>query len=104
MGGAFGVGYGNSRQKLLYLPEPHTDFIYSVIGEELGLVGTLLILGLFMIVIHKGIHIAIHAPDMFGTLVAVGITTMIGLQAIFNMGVVLGLFPTKGLPLIIAVD
>ncbi|OGL45357.1 MAG: cell division protein FtsW, partial [Candidatus Schekmanbacteria bacterium RBG_13_48_7] len=99
IGGALGVGFGNGKQKLLYLPESHTDFIFSVIGEEFGLLGTLLILALFLIIIQKGIHIAIHAPDLFGTLVAVGITTMVGLQAMLNMGVVLGLFPTKGLPL-----
>jgi cell division protein FtsW len=98
-GGLFGRGFMSGVQKLFYLPEPHTDFIYAVIGEEFGLVGTTLILGCFAMIAWRGIAIAIEAPDRFGALLAVGLTTMIAVQALFNISVVLGLVPTKGIPL-----
>lgn len=98
-GGIWGTGIGKGYQKLFYLPEPHTDFIFSVIGEELGLAGVLVIIGLYATVLWRGIQVARRAPDVFGALMALGLTTAIGLQVCVNMGVALGLLPTKGLPL-----
>lgn len=98
-GGIFGVGLGNSKQKLLYLPEPHTDFILSIMAEELGLVGMAGIIILFAILIMRGIMIALDAPDLYSSYLALGISTLIGLQVLINMGVVMGLLPTKGLTL-----
>lgn len=98
-GGLFGLGLGEGRQKLFFLPAPHTDFIFSVIGEELGLVGALMVVLLFFILTLRGIQISISLEDRFSAYLALGITLMISLQAVINMGVVLGLLPTKGLPL-----
>jgi cell division protein FtsW len=98
-GGLFGVGLGNSKQKLLYLPEPHTDFILSIVAEELGLVGLTAVIILFSILILRGIKIALDAPDLYSSYLAIGISTLIGLQVLINMGVVMGLLPTKGLTL-----
>ena len=98
-GGIWGTGIGKGYQKLFYLPEPHTDFIFSVIGEELGLVGVMVILGLYALVLWRGISIARNTPDSFGAFLAVGLTTAIGLQVCVNMAVTLGLLPTKGLTL-----
>jgi len=98
-GGIFGVGLGQSVQKLYYLPAAHTDFILSIIGEELGLVGTLSVIFLFIIFIWQGARIAKRCEDPFGYFLALGIVVMIGLQAIINIGVSIGAFPTKGLPL-----
>ena len=98
-GGLFGLGLGEGRQKLFFLPAPHTDFIFSVIGEELGLVGTMVVMLLFFIFALRGIQIALSLEDRFGTYLALGVTLMISLQAVINMGVVLGLLPTKGLTL-----
>jgi len=98
-GGIFGLGIGKGYQKLFYLPEPHTDFIFSVIGEELGLVGILLILSLYVLILYKGIRIAMNAPDMFTSFLASGLTAAIALQVCINMGVALALLPTKGLTL-----
>ena len=86
-------------EQLFYLPEPHTDFIYAVIGEEFGLLGTTLVLACFMVMAWRGVTVAMQAPDRFGAFLAVGLTTMIAAQAFFNMSVVLGLVPTKGIPL-----
>ena len=98
-GGIFGVGLGNSKQKLLYLPEPHTDFILSIMAEELGLVGVTAIIALFAVLIIRGIQIGLNAPDLYSTYLALGISSFIGLQVLINMGVVMGLLPTKGLTL-----
>jgi len=98
-GGLFGTGIGGSSQKLFYLPEAHTDFIFSVIGEELGFVGTLIIVLLFSILIWRGFTIAYQAKDSFGTHLAIGLTLLIGIQAFMNMGIAVGLLPTKGLTL-----
>lgn len=98
-GGIFGVGLGNSKQKLGYLPEPHTDFILSILAEELGLLGIIVILILFSILIIRGIKIALDASDLYSSYLALGITTLLGLQVVINMGVVMGLLPTKGLTL-----
>ncbi len=98
-GGIFGQGFGNSKQKLLFLPEPHTDFVFSVVGEELGLVGTMFVLCLFGVFVIKGIRIARNALDLEGFLLAVGITAVVGVYAAINMGVVTNLLPTTGLPL-----
>jgi cell division protein FtsW len=98
-GGIWGAGIGKGYQKLFYLPEPHTDFIFSVIGEELGLIGVLVILGLYTLILWRGISIARNSPDAFGSFVAIGLTTAMGLQIFINMGVALGLLPTKGLTL-----
>jgi cell division protein FtsW len=98
-GGLFGLGLGEGRQKLFFLPAPHTDFIFSIIGEELGLLGALGVVVLFFIFAVRGIQTGISIPDKFGSYLALGITLMISLQAVINMGVVLGLLPTKGLTL-----
>ena len=98
-GGLWGAGIGKGYQKLFYLPEPHTDFIFSIIGEEFGLIGVLLIVVLYAVVLLKGILIARQAPDRFGALLAIGLTSAMGLQVCINMGVTLGLLPTKGLTL-----
>ena len=98
-GGVFGRGLMSGVQKLYYLPEPHTDFIYAVIGEELGLVGATCILICFCVIAWRGLRIASRAQDSFGAFLALGITTMIGVQALVNMSVVLGMLPTKGIPL-----
>jgi cell division protein FtsW len=86
-------------QKLYYLPEAHTDFIYAVIGEEIGLVGTTLLLVCFACIAWRGFRVALFAPDRFGSLLAVGITLIVVLQALINMSVVTALLPTKGIPL-----
>ncbi len=98
-GGWWGAGIGKGYQKLFYLPEPHTDFIFSVIGEELGLIGVLVIILLYLMIIWKGIRIARQARDLFGGYLAIGLTAALGLQICINMGVTLGLLPTKGLTL-----
>ena len=98
-GGIFGKGIGMGMQKLYYLPEPHTDFIFSIIGEELGLVGVLLVLFLFSVVLWRGIKIARQSQTLFGTLTAAGITISLAIQVIINAGVALGVLPTKGLTL-----
>ena len=98
-GGLWGAGIGKGYQKLFYLPEPHTDFIFSIIGEEFGLMGVLIIIVLYAVILLKGIQIACKAPDRFGALIAIGLTTALGLQVCINMGVTLGLLPTKGLTL-----
>jgi cell division protein FtsW len=98
-GGVFGRGLMNGVQKLFYLPYPHTDFIYSVIGEELGLTGATVILICFCVIAWRGLRTAVRAPDRFGAFVALGITAMITVQAFFNISVTLGLLPTKGIPL-----
>jgi len=95
-GGLLGQGLGNSRQKLFYLPESHTDFILSVVGEELGLIGVLAVVLLFLVVVVCGIRIAYAARDLYGLYLALGITAFLGMQALVNMGVVMGLLPTKG--------
>ncbi len=98
-GGVWGKGLMNGVQKLFYLPEPHTDFIYAVISEELGLIGATLVLVCFCVITWRGLRIALRAPDSFGALLAVGLTTMVAVQAFVNISVVLGLMPTKGIPL-----
>ena len=98
-GGITGVGLMEGKQKLFYLPEPHTDFIFAVTAEELGLVGALVIVLLFAIFLWRGVRIALRTQDMFGRFLAVGITSMIVVQAFINISVVLGLMPTKGIPL-----
>jgi cell division protein FtsW len=84
------------KQKLFYLPEVHTDFIFSVIGEELGLLGVALVVGLFAVLIVRSFRACFRAPDLFGTYLALGITCLLAIQTLLNMGVVLGLLPTKG--------
>ena len=98
-GGLFGVGLGQSKLKYLYLPEPQNDFIFSVLAEELGFIGCLFVIALFAIFIWRGILIAMKAPDMFGSLLAVGITAMIGIQVIINIAVVTSSMPATGMPL-----
>lgn len=98
-GGILGLGLGNSRQKFAYLPEPQTDFIFSIIGEELGFLGCLALLLLFAVLVWRGIRIAIYSPDAFGTLLAAGITGMIAVQVLINVGVVTGSIPATGITL-----
>ena len=95
-GGLFGLGFGNSRQKYLYLPEAHNDFIYAVVCEELGFIGAMIVMILFIMLIIRGYYIAMHAPDKFGSMLVVGITTQIALQVFINMGVVTGVLPVTG--------
>lgn len=98
-GGLFGVGLGNSKQKYLYLPEPHNDFIFSVLAEELGFVGCVIVILLFTIFVWRGVVISMRAKDNFGCLIAIGIVTMLGLQAMINIAVVTGTIPVTGMPL-----
>lgn len=98
-GGIFGVGLGNSKQKLFYLPEPHTDFVLSIMAEELGFIGVTLTVVLFGILVVRGIMITLSAPDLYSSYLALGVTTLLGLQVLINMGVVTGMLPTKGLTL-----
>jgi len=98
-GGAFGVGLGNSMQKLFYLPEPHTDFILSVIAEEGGFIGVVIVVILFSILVFRGFVISFRCDDLFGMLLASGLTAVIALGAFINMAAVMGLVPTKGLVL-----
>ena len=98
-GGFLGRGLGESKQKLFYLPEPHTDFIFAVLGEELGFLGALATVVLFGILLWRGIRIGLRVADPFGALVAFGVTALLVNQAVVNLGVVVGVFPTKGLPL-----
>jgi cell division protein FtsW len=99
LGGISGVGLMEGRQKLFYLPYPYSDFIYAVIGEELGLIGAALVVGGFLLFLWRGVRAAWKAPDAFGTYLAAGLTVTIVLQAMINMSVVVGLLPTKGIPL-----
>ena len=98
-GGLNGLGLGNSRQKMFYLPEAHTDFIFPILGEELGLIGTLAVLLLFAVLVVCGVVISLRSADLFGRYLGFGITLMIALQALINIGVVTAWLPTKGLPL-----
>ena len=98
-GGIGGAGLMAGKQKLFYLPEPQTDFILAVIGEELGLIGTTVTLIAFILITWRGLQIASHAPDRFGSFLALGLTGMFAVQAYINMSMVLGLMPTKGIPL-----
>ena len=98
-GGIAGLGFMEGKQKLFYLPEAHTDFIFAVVGEEIGLLGTGAILLLFTAFLWRGLRTSVRAPDLFGFYLALGITTMVCVQAFINMSVVLGLLPTKGIPL-----
>jgi cell division protein FtsW len=98
-GGLLGRGIGESKQKLFYLPESHTDFIFAITGEELGFVGAVAIVGLFVVLVWRGLRIGLRAPDPFGAYLALGITVLIATQTLVNLGVVTGLLPTKGLPL-----
>ncbi|HET7559844.1 MAG TPA: putative lipid II flippase FtsW [Limnochordia bacterium] len=101
-GGLFGLGLGESRQKFAYLPEQHTDFIFAILSEELGFIGVCAVILCFLVLAWRGYRVALKAPDLYGSMLAVGITTMIVLQAILNIGVVSGSFPVTGvtLPLI----
>jgi len=98
-GGLLGTGLGEGRQKLFFLPEPHTDFIFSMIGEELGFVRALLVVLLFALILYRGYRVSSEASDPFGQVLGLGLTLMIALQALFHMAVATGLLPTKGLPL-----
>ena len=98
-GGLFGLGLGQSRQKFLYLPEPQTDFIFAILSEELGFIGGSFVLLLFSLLLWRGIRIALGAPDLYGTFLAVGIVAMIAIQVMINVGVVTGLMPVTGITL-----
>lgn len=98
-GGTDGLGLGNGRQKLGFLPEHHTDFIYSVVAEELGFYASLFVVASFMVFVVAGVYIAWHADDLFGFLISSGVTFLVGMQSVINMGVVTNLFPNKGMAL-----
>ena len=98
-GGVFGQGLGEGKQKLFYLPEAHTDFILSVVGEELGFLGVVVIIGMFFLLVQRAMRISVAAPDTFGRFLAFGIAVLFGIEATVNMGVVTGMLPTKGLAL-----
>ncbi|MGH7815306.1 MAG: putative lipid II flippase FtsW [Candidatus Binataceae bacterium] len=98
-GGEWGVGLGAGRQKMFYLPESHTDFIFAVIGEEFGLIGAGVVIALFLTILFRGMRIAHDEPDPFASLLAAGLTCLLSIQALINIAVVIGLIPTKGLPL-----
>lgn len=98
-GGSLGAGLGDGMQKLFYLPEPHTDFIFAIVGEELGFAGAMGVLVLFALILWRGIRIGLKASDPFGCYLALGITSLIVIQGVVNVGMVVGLLPTVGLPL-----
>ncbi|MGC5325613.1 stage V sporulation protein E [Brevibacillus sp. SYSU BS000544] len=98
-GGLLGLGLGQSRQKFSYLPEPYNDFIFSIVAEELGFIGGSLVLLLFLLLVWRGMRVAITAPDLFGSLLALGIVGMIAIQVLINVGVVTGMFPVTGITL-----
>src|SRR5574344_2482031 len=98
-GGVFGVGLGDSKQKFLYIPEPHNDFIFAILAEELGFLGCFVVIVLFAIFIWRGVLIAMKAQDLFGSLVAIGITALVGIQVIINIAVVTSSMPVTGMPL-----
>jgi cell division protein FtsW len=98
-GGGWGVGLGEGRQKMFYLPQAHTDFIFAVVGEEFGILGGVVVVALFCVILFRGMKIAHDEPDGFASLLAVGLTASLSFQALINMAVVIGLIPTKGLPL-----
>ncbi|MBI4536355.1 MAG: putative lipid II flippase FtsW [candidate division NC10 bacterium] len=98
-GGLFGLGLGNSMQKLFFLPEPHNDFIFAILGEELGFVGALAVVGLFLVILWRGTRAALRAQEPFASYLAVGLTALVVGQGVLNMGVVSGLLPTTGIPL-----
>jgi cell division protein FtsW len=98
-GGLFGMGLGQGRQKMAYLPYPESDFIFAIVGEDFGLLGCIVVVALYLAFIFAGMRVALNCQDKFGSLLASGITMMIGIQALLNMGVVIGLLPTTGLPL-----
>ena len=98
-GGMFGAGLGEGRQKYSYLPEPHNDFIFAILAEELGFLGCIVVIALFVLFIWRGIIIALRAPDTYGSLVTIGIVCLIGLQAMMNIAVVTGTIPVTGVPL-----
>lgn len=98
-GGIMGLGIGMSRQKFLYLPEPYNDFIFSILAEELGLIGGTTVLLLFLLLLWRGMRVAVTAPDLFGSLLAAGIVGMVAIQVVINVGVVTGLFPVTGITL-----
>ncbi|WP_066289383.1 stage V sporulation protein E [Bacillus sp. FJAT-29937] len=98
-GGLFGLGLGQSRQKFFYLPEPQTDFIFAILSEELGFIGGSFVILLFSLLLWRGIRIALGAPDLFGSFLAVGIIAMIAIQVMINIGVVIGLMPVTGITL-----
>jgi len=98
-GGGWGVGLGEGRQKMFFLPQAHTDFIFAVVGEEFGILGGVVVVALFCVILFRGMRIAQDEPDPFASLLAVGLTASLSLQALINMAVVIGMIPTKGLPL-----
>ena len=98
-GGLFGVGLGQSKQKYLYIPEPQNDFIFAILAEELGFVGCVIVILLFAVFVWRGIVIAMKSEDMFGSLLAIGITTLVAVQVIINIAVVTASIPTTGMPL-----
>jgi cell division protein FtsW len=98
-GGLVGLGLGMSRQKFSYLPEPQTDFIFSILSEELGFIGGVTLILLFLVVVWRGVRAAIASPDTFGSLLAVGITGIVGVQVLINIGVVIGMMPVTGITL-----
>jgi cell division protein FtsW len=98
-GGITGVGLGGGKHKLFFLPEAHTDFVYAILGEELGLVGILVVLGAFMVLVSRGLGVAAKAKSAFESYLALGLTALIGIPALFNAAVAVGLLPTKGLAL-----
>ena len=98
-GGIFGIGLGHSKQKLFYLPAAHTDYIFSIVGEEMGLLGTIGLIVIFILFIQQGVKVIKNAPDKFGYFLSLGLVLMFCLNAIINIGVSCGLLPTKGLPL-----
>jgi len=98
-GGLFGVGLGESKQKFLYIPEPHNDFIFSILGEEIGFIGCAAVLVLFAIFIWRGVLIAMRSPDMYGSMLAIGITALVAIQVIINVAVVTSSMPATGMPL-----
>ena len=98
-GGLFGVGLGRGEQKYFYLPEPHTDFIFSILGEEIGFIGLLIVIGAMGFIVYRGIRIAVNAPDQMGRLMAFGFTFAVALYAVINASVATGIVPTTGLPM-----